>query len=145
MRTIRTPEKRRILLEGVASGLSVTSAARRAGIRSRNAIYQWKKADPTFADELEGAYEHGTDTLVDVALRRALMPDPRHDALLMFLLRSRDPRRFNPKQVDVRITGDPNRPVTVSHDGHSDSTYGGVRLIITPRDEDQDLGQDQAA
>jgi hypothetical protein len=125
MRTIRTPKKRRLMLEAVASGLSVTSAARRAGF-SRRSVYDWKDADPTFAAELENAYEEATDRIADAAMQRALLPE--HDALLIFMLKQRDPKRFNQKMVEVHVSGDPSNPVKVDHQ----HTLGRGRLLILP-------------
>jgi hypothetical protein len=134
--TIRTPKNRALVLEAIASGMTYGSAAMRAGI-SRRALFEWKAADPEFAREVDDAYELGTDRLADHAMQRALLPD--HDALLIFLLKMRDPARFNRKMVDVRIGGDPNHPVTVSHDSR-DHNAPRAQLIILPSDKDLDQG-----
>jgi hypothetical protein len=102
-RTVRTAKKKRALLEIIASGRSVTAAARLAGM-SRQAVYDWKQDDPIFARDLKEAYEEGTDRFADALLERALLPE--HDALAIFLLKQRDPERFNRKMVDVHVAGE---------------------------------------
>jgi hypothetical protein len=111
-RSNRTAKKRQVLLETVAAGFSVTMAAQRAGM-SRRSVYDWKTDDPLFAADLMAAYEEGTDRLADAALQRALLPD--HDALLIFMLKCRDGARFNQKQIEVKVGGDPNNPIGVAH------------------------------
>lgn len=91
----------------------MTSAARHAGV-SRTSIHDWRHADPEFDKAVEDAYEQGTDLLADHAMRRALLPE--HDALLIFMLKQRDPRRFNQRMVELRVSGDADNPVTVSHE-----------------------------
>lgn len=121
-----TPKKRRLILEAIASGASLTSAAARAGV-SRRVVYDWKADNPEFAAELEDAYQVGTDRLADHAMKRALLPD--HDALLIFMLKQRDPKRFNQKMVEVVVAGDLNRPIGVEH---TESAQPRVQLVILP-------------
>jgi hypothetical protein len=92
-----------MLLEIVASGRSLTAAARAVGM-SRRSLFDWKTADPEFAAALDAAYDEGTDRFADALLERALLPE--HDALAIFLLKQRDPERFNRKMVDVHVAGD---------------------------------------
>jgi hypothetical protein len=134
-RTNRTPEKRARVLEAIRSGMNHASAARAAGM-SRRSLFEWKAADPEFAREVDDVYEVATDLLADHAMKRALSSDGHnHDALLIFLLRMRDPERFNRKMVDAKIVGDPNHPVVAVH---PDQVQPGVRLVILPRDSDRD-------
>jgi hypothetical protein len=100
------------MLEVVASGFSLSEAARQAGI-PRQSLYDWKAADPQFAAELEAAYQEGTERFADALMQRALLPD--HDALAIFLLKQRDPARFSQKQIEVRVAGDPNAPIGIEH------------------------------
>jgi hypothetical protein len=96
-RTGRTAIKRAELLKTIGQGFSVTTAAARIGM-SRRSVYDWRDADPSLARDLEAAFQEGTDRLVDAATLRALLPD--HDALLIFLLKQRDPLRFNRKMIE---------------------------------------------
>jgi hypothetical protein len=140
MRTIRTAKKRHLILDAIAGGLSVTAAARQAGI-SRRAVYDWRAADAGFAEDFETAFERGSDRLADHALQRVFSSmDPAHDALLIYLMKQRDPQRFNRKMVDARIVGDPNNSVTVQHQAgvvDPGQVQPGVRLIILPGDGDR--------
>jgi hypothetical protein len=58
-------------LDGLAQGLSATSAANAAGI-GRRTPYGWRHADPEFARAWDLAVESGTDLLEDEAWRRAV-------------------------------------------------------------------------
>jgi hypothetical protein len=109
-RSHRSAKKRRILLETIADGFSVSEAARRAGM-PRRCVYDWKLEDAAFAADLANAYEEGTDGLADDA-RRMAKDDP---AVLIYLLKQRDPKRFNQKQIEVLVSGDPNAPIGVEH------------------------------
>src|SRR5271166_5231586 len=59
-RTKRTPKKRQVILEAIASGQTVAEAARAAGM-ARNTIAEWRAADPDFARAFEDSYAAGTD------------------------------------------------------------------------------------
>jgi hypothetical protein len=135
---IAPQRKGRLLLEAVSSGLSVTNAAKRAGM-SRRSVFDWKAADPQFARELENAYEEGTDRLYDAALQRALLPGAEHDGLLIFLLRMRDPARFNRKMVDVQVSSG-DTPITVNHTASRPHV-----IIVQTLPETADAGQAEPA
>jgi hypothetical protein len=111
MRTIRTPGKRRIVLDAVSNGLTIAEAARLAGI-ARSSVFDWKATDPAFAREFEEAYQAGTDCFEVEARKRAFTES---DTLLIFLLKARDLMRFARKLVEV--AGDRDHPVLVSHTG----------------------------
>ena len=123
-RSNRTAKKRQILLEIVAAGYSVTTAAQRAGM-SRRSVYDWKADDPLFAADLRAAYEEGTDRFADALMDRALLPD--HDALAIFMLKQRDPDRFNQKMVEARVGGDPKNLIGVEHRSGGEGAPGYIR------------------
>jgi hypothetical protein len=123
-RSNRTARKRAILLKAIAQGLTVSEAAASAGMSWRS-VFDWKDADPQFATDYKRAYEAGTDVFIQEAKRRAFTGS---DALLIFLLKQRDPLRFNQKMIEVRVGGDPNAPVTLEH-RPADGAW------IYPRDE----------
>jgi hypothetical protein len=139
-RTKCTPIKKKLILEGMVSGLSLTAAAARADV-ARRTVYDWRDADADFARDLADAFALGTDRLADLALRRALQPGNVHDAMLIFILKSRDPERFNRKMLPPRIVGDPNNPVTVQQQ-FAGQAQPGVKLVIVPGD---DTGDTEAA
>jgi hypothetical protein len=110
MRSIRSPGKRKIILAAISDGLTVAEAAKCAGCSWR-AIYDWRNADPTFDADFKTAYSAGTDIYEAEARRRAF--EDKSDVLLIFLLKCRDPHRFNRKML--AIGGDPDAPpVTVN-------------------------------
>jgi hypothetical protein len=113
-RSHRSAKKRRLLLEVIASGKSVTAAARAAGM-SRRAIYDWKQEDPAFAADLAAAYDEGTDNFHDALMDRALLPD--HDGLAIMLLRQRDIQRFGKRLVEVRVSDNSNAPPIIDREG----------------------------
>jgi hypothetical protein len=79
-------------------------------------------ADPDFHRAFEDAYDSGTDCLEAIARRRAVTES---DALLIFLLKTRDPARFNRKQVRVTVGGDPDGvPIGV------EAQMGGAVIIL---------------
>jgi hypothetical protein len=104
MRTIRTAKRREIVLDAISRGLTVAEAAAQAGI-SRRAVFDWKEADAEFARDYEQAYAAGTDCYEAEARRRAF---DESDALLIFLLKARDPQKFARRLV--AIGGDADAP-----------------------------------
>jgi hypothetical protein len=66
----------------------------------------WRAEDREFAAAWDDAFEAGTDRLADIATERGITES---DALLIFMLKCRDPQRFNQRQV-VSIGGDENAP-----------------------------------
>ena len=106
--TIRTPENQEAFLDALSTTGSVTAACEVARI-GRQSAYDWRRDDAAFAAAWAEAQVLGTDALEDEATRRATVgvEEPifhqgvvvghvrRHsDALLMFLLKARDPERF---------------------------------------------------
>jgi hypothetical protein len=76
-RSNRTAKKKRLLLEAIANGWSVSAAAGRAAM-SRRSIYDWRAAAPQFAADLADAFEMGSDRLAAIAMKRALSPEGDH-------------------------------------------------------------------
>jgi hypothetical protein len=129
-RNCRTPERRRLVLEAIADGKTVTEAARSVGM-CRDWVYQWKGTDPTFAADLQHAMDASTDLLEAEARRRAFEGS---DLLLIFLLRQRSPARFNQKMVEVRVVGDVNHQHTLQQGGDASEV---VHFYLPPNGRDQ--------
>lgn len=122
-RTIRTPKKdphaeaKAAFLKAMSEGKSITGSANAAGIGRRTA-YDWREADPVFAEAWDDAIEAGTDLLEDEAHRRAFEGVDRpvavgkaiveiteySDTLTIFLLKGRRPEKFR-DNVKVDTTG----------------------------------------
>lgn len=56
--------------------------------------YDWRKADPKFADDWENAYQTAVDNLEETAWQRAKRQKDPSDTLLIFLLKGHRPERF---------------------------------------------------
>lgn len=78
-------------LEILQKGHTPSFAARWLG-STANYFYLERQKYPTFAERWKSAYEEGTDTLEEHALKMALEGNER---LVIFLLRVRNPARFN--------------------------------------------------
>jgi hypothetical protein len=73
-------------------------------------VFEWKASDEEFRRDFDAAYDSGTDVLESIARKRAIDGS---DALMIFMLKTRDPARFNRKMLT--ISGDPDLPpVTVA-------------------------------
>jgi len=122
-RSKMTDERVERFLAVLSQGGSVTAAAEQAGI-GRRTVYDWKAADADFAEAFEDAWQRGIAALEDEAVRRAYRGTERpvfqkgvqvgtvkefSDSLLMFLLKSRDPR-FRDKAT-VEMTGKDGGPI----------------------------------
>ena len=86
-----------------------------AGV-GRSSIFDWRAADASFDRAFREAFDSGTDRFEAEARRRALAGS---DLLLLFLLKQRDPKRFNQRMVVV--SGDPENPIAVQHSGAPDN------------------------
>lgn len=100
-----------------------------AGI-ARSSVFDWKSDDPVFAREFEDAYNAGTDVYEAEARRKAFTE---FDGLLIFLLKSRDPARFNRKTIEAVGGVAAAPPIAVSHSGGS----RGVRIYIPANGRDR--------
>lgn len=104
----KTPARTAVFLDALAGGLSVSSAAKAAGVPLRT-MYGWREGDPAFAAEWAAAYTIGADNLEAEAQRRAVkgVEEPvfhsgkvvgsvmrYSDTLLIFMMKARDPERF---------------------------------------------------
>lgn len=129
-------EREAVFLAVLAEGMSVNTAAKRAGV-SYGTVIKHRQQDPEFAAKWEEAYEEGTDVYEDEAKRRAIegvaKPDyyqgdvvgyttQYSDGLLMAALAARRPSKWK-KGSDVNVNL--SEPVT-----------GIKRKIITPDGED---------
>lgn len=83
----------------------MSEAAEVAGI-GKTLLWQWRQDDPEFARDYEEAFHIGTDVYELEAKRRAF--DGNSDILLIFLMKARDPHRFNRRMIG--IGADENAP-----------------------------------
>lgn len=86
-------------MECIQAGRTIISTAEEIGV-TRETLYNWRLADPTFAKVWDDSYAARVDHLEDVAFKRAT--DGQSDQLLMFLLRGgRSERYADKRQLDV--------------------------------------------
>lgn len=118
---LRTPNgrgKQAAFLEALAEGLTISGAAKQAGV-PRRTVYNWRDADPDFAKAWIEAEDAGADRLEDEALRRAVsgLVEPVYyggkevgevrkysDTLLVFLLKARRPDKYRDR-VSTELSG----------------------------------------
>lgn len=94
-------EKKRALLEAFREGMTVLEAARRVGVGTTT-VYRWTGADPEFAAAVEDAKDRADDAVEAVTFTNCVDPDPAHNTLRIFWLKSRRPEVFNrPQQIQV--------------------------------------------
>lgn len=86
----KAAQQRRLFLEAIAKGLSVSSACRAAGV-GRATPYRWRKGNKVFARAWDEAEQDGVDKLEDRALQLAHAGDAK---LVMFLLKAKRPEKY---------------------------------------------------
>ena len=72
--TYATPRKKVLFLEALATKLSVTTAAKAAGV-DRVTAYRWRESDEAFAEAWDAAKESAIDTLETSLFERAVAKD----------------------------------------------------------------------
>lgn len=106
-RDIRTKEEKQIaFLEQLIEHVSVTEACRISNVNRAN-VYAWLNKDPSFVKLFGEAEKLATKKLEDIAITRAVEYS---DTLIQFLLRSRDPKKYNPVEKK-EISGPEGGPI----------------------------------
>jgi len=88
---VRTFKRRKLFLDQLAVGSSLSFAAAAAGGTPRQ-FKSWRQADSNFAEDWDEAEEQGTDFIEDAATERALR---KSDALMAMILKARRPDKFD--------------------------------------------------
>ncbi len=78
------------VLSALREGYSISGAAKFAGV-SRSHVYRNMERSPKFREQVNQAYDEGTDRLEDIALNLAAEGNGQ---VLMFLLKGRRPQRW---------------------------------------------------
>jgi hypothetical protein len=125
-RTYRTPETRERFLALLAETGYVDQASKAAGFPRRQTVYEWREADPDFAQAWDDALEAYTQALEAEADRRGMrgVPEPVYwrgeqvgtvqkysDVLLMFRLNGMRPEKYRQRHEH---TGKDGQPINVS-------------------------------
>lgn len=97
------PEQWERFLASLEEGNTPRYAAKEASIHHATA-YRRRSDDEEFSKQWESAYRAGTEYLEQIATERAL---GKSDALLKFLLQSRDPDRFSQRHTLSGPNGGP--------------------------------------
>lgn len=90
-RFVRTFKARKLFLDQLAVGNSISFAANAAGGSPRN-FKRWRDDDESFAKDWEEAEEEGTDFIEDAATERALK---KSDPLMAMILKARRPDKYD--------------------------------------------------
>jgi hypothetical protein len=80
-----TAEKKRLFLDTYRTHGTIYHAAQAADV-GRRTVYNWREADPEFAQAMDDAHEDATDALEESGYRRAIGGDT---TLTIFLLKGR--------------------------------------------------------
>jgi hypothetical protein len=91
-----------LFLATLADGASVARACLAAGL-TRSRAYEWRSADPSFADAWDQAVEGGTDRLEDSLFARAIETS---DVAAIFLLKARRPQYRDRASATVALSHD---------------------------------------
>ncbi len=95
-------ELKAAFIEHFKKGGALYWAASKIG-RSADTIENWRKEDPDFDTDVVAADKQVTDTLVLTAFQRAIQGSSKNaDALLMFLIKGREPKYRDHFNLDAR-------------------------------------------
>lgn len=88
---VKTFKRRKLFLDQLAAGTSVSFAAAAAGGTTRQ-FKRWRETDPDFAADWDDALEEGTDFIEDIATKRAIR---KSDPLMAMILKARRPEKYD--------------------------------------------------
>jgi hypothetical protein len=111
-RFIRTFKARKLFLDALEVGDSISRAAQAAGGTAR-VFKRWRDEDESFAKDWEEAEEAGTDYIEDAATDRALK---KSDPLMLAILKARRPDKYD-------------RASKIEHSGGIDVTGSKAKLL----------------
>lgn len=100
---VRTFKRRKLFLDQLAVGDSISRAATIAGGTVRQ-FRRWRDTDSSFAQDWDDALEEGTDFIEDAATDRALR---KSDALMAMILKARRPDKYD-RGGKLELSGDIN-------------------------------------
>lgn len=90
-RFVRTHKARKLFLDQLAVGNSVSFSAHAAGATTSQ-FKRWREQDENFAADWDEAVEEGTDFIEDIALDRAMK---KSDPLMQMMLKARRPDKYD--------------------------------------------------
>lgn len=116
-RTLLTNKKKKVFLDALADGVSVTNSAKLAGF-SRRYMYDLREKLPEFAAEWDDAWEQGADMWRDLVRQRAIEGtlEPivyqgvklgevhrRSDTMVIFATKARAPEFKDNAKIEVNV------------------------------------------
>ena len=107
-----TLRHKKAFLAAYATSGNITDAAKAAGV-TRQAHYEWKRADPDYAADFKRAGIEAVESLEAEARRRALAGS---DTMLIFLLKAVKPKKYrdNVRHEHTGKNGGPIQTVDLS-------------------------------
>ena len=107
--TSYTPKKAAVILDALSGLAGKGEAAHKAGI-SRKTLYNWRDANPDFAEALADVDEGVTDLVEAAALRKAIRDGD--TTMQIFLLKTRRRDVYGDRIVN-ELTGKDGAPLTI--------------------------------
>jgi hypothetical protein len=101
--TKKVEGQKEALLKSFGAGATWYEATRAVGISERT-IRRWCDADPEFADAVAEARDRADSEVEFVTYRNCIDPDPAHNTLRTFWLKSRRPAVYG-ERADVNLSG----------------------------------------
>lgn len=144
-------EKKGELIEALKAGYTLSDACRVAGV-GRTTVWRWRQVDPELDEAIQFVMDDQDDQVEAVTFRNALDPDPAHNTLRMFWLKSRRRETYGERsQLDVATS----EPLQVEHTHTGDakvdvdaaavvSVLQNAGLIIVGRDRQVDHSSGRA-
>lgn len=105
-----TAKKGAFILDAIASLAPKGEAARLAGV-SRKTLYNWRDANPEFAEALDDVDEGITDVIEATALKKAIRDGD--TTMLIFLLKTRRSSMYG-ERSSVALTGKDGSPLIIT-------------------------------
>ncbi len=103
----KNADKKELMLAALRDGCTWEEAADRVGVSERT-LYRWCNADPELAKTAAKAKDAADDLVEAVVFANCMDPDPAHNTLRMFWLKSRRRSVYGEKiQTDITSGGKP--------------------------------------
>ena len=100
-RTLRTPERAKVIAEAIGRGVPIAHAARIAGV-SPTCLHDWRAKDAAFEQQIQEAIARGIEARLAVIERASEAGDWRASA---WLLSACQPEHFSKTRVQVEAVG----------------------------------------
>jgi hypothetical protein len=99
--------KKTAFLKAFSKSGTISCAARMVGLE-RKTIYNWLETDQDFFDSFHHAEEEITETLEELAFKKAVEGS---DRMIVFLLQSRRPEKYRNQPLNMGLYGRPGNNI----------------------------------